>query len=335
MKPPDKLSKKLRVIVSLLVVGVIAFSVYVSLPHQEQNQFLKQLKDWTTELFHSLPFGENEAITPTLENSLAMVHALDVGQGESIVIETQDATVVIDTGERGQETTVLSFLQQQNIQEIDLLIMTHPHSDHMGSMSQVVKAMPVHRIVMPDLPDALVPTTKGYLDLLEAIAEKDLRISSAVPGDVYDLGQDISLTIIGPVFGERKEYDNLNDYSVISRLDAGSVSFLFTGDAESASEQALLFTGQPIKADILNVGHHGSSTSTGADFFSAVAPQAVFMSCGLDNSYGHPHREVMELFKNQGATIYRTDRDGTITFETDGTDFLVQTQEQSSFGKAA
>ena len=249
------------------------------------------------------------------------VHIQDMGQADSILILAPDATVLIDAGENDQGDQVLRYLAAQGITSIDLLIATHPHSDHIGGMDTVINGIEVGRILMPALPDALIPTTKTYTDLLIAIDRNDVHLQIAEPGQTFDLGDGALLTILGPQGSPR----NLNDLSIVSRLDYGTVSFLFTGDIESAAEAALLASGVPLQATILDVPHHGSRTSSTPEFIGAVAPALATISCGLDNSYGHPHRETLEILAEAAAHIARTDRSSHLVIVTDGKEFSFST----------
>lgn len=236
------------------------------------------------------------------------VHAIDVGQGNSFLIKTGSSTVLIDAGENDQGDTVLSYLKSAGVTRLDLVIGTHPHSDHIGGLDYILSHVPADRVILPKIPDSLLPTTRTYRDLLDIIGEKGLQITPAKPGAQFDLGG-ATLTLLAPA-GEN--FTDLNDYSVVARLDGGGSSFLFTGDCTAAGESALLEDGQNPDVDILFVGHHGSSTSSGKTFLKAVSPMASLISVGADNSYGHPHPEVVERLTGYGP-IYRTDLLGSLT----------------------
>jgi beta-lactamase superfamily II metal-dependent hydrolase len=242
------------------------------------------------------------------------VHFIDVGQGKAILVQTKTGNVLIDAGERDRGEAVVSYLRRHGVRELDLLIATHPHSDHIGGMEHVLREMNVGKIIMPELPDAVVPATRVFTDLLLAIARDGHSVTAAGAGDVYELGGDISLMILGPV----NTYNDINNHSVVARLDYGDVSFLFTGDIESRSERDLVESGQRLRATVLDVGHHGSGTSSTEIFVDAVSPQIAVISSGIDNSYGHPARAAVERLQNSGAQILRTDLSGSIVISTDG-----------------
>lgn len=241
---------------------------------------------------------------------LVKVHFIDVGQGDSILIQSGDASMLIDAGTNESGTVVTDYLKSQGITRLDWVIGTHPHEDHIGGLDNVIRGFDIDRIMMPEKEH----TTKTFEDVLDAIMEKDLSITVPVPGDTYELGSG-SFTVLGPV----KDYGNdLNNWSVAIRFVCGDTSFVFTGDAESEAEADMLAQNPDMGANVLKLGHHGSSTSTSDAFLNAVHPGAVVISCGRDNDYGHPHDSTLEKIHGIGADIYRTDTQGTIIVESDG-----------------
>lgn len=252
------------------------------------------------------------------------VHFIDVGQADCELIQTPESNVLIDAGDIGGGDAVVAYLKAQGVERIDLLIASHPHADHIGGMKEVVEAFDIGKIIFSDVPDALIPTSKTYENLLDAIAARGYRITKAVPRDVYDLGGGASLTILGPV----DQYDDLNETSIACRFDFGKTSFLFTGDAEKENENDLVAAyGSALKADVFKLGHHGSSTSNQQKLLSVVNPEIAVCEVGYDNSYGHPHAETLERLKKMGVTLYRTDRDGTVVIGSDGETLSVVTEK--------
>lgn len=242
------------------------------------------------------------------------LHMIDVGQGLSVLLRSPEgACALIDAGDRGAEEVICPYLRELGVTELDLVVATHMHADHIGGMDEVIREFGGKRVIMPDMPKSITPTTKSYTDLLSAIEDKGCRITLAKPGAEYPLGSAV-LTVLGPVSG----YDDLNNTSVVTRIRYGEAAFLVTGDAEEVSEQDMLDSRRVQPAQVLIAGHHGSSTSSSAAFLSAVKPSYIGISCGEDNSYGHPHREAMQRFQKAGATILRTDLSGTVVFYTDG-----------------
>lgn len=247
------------------------------------------------------------------------VHFIDVGQGDSMLIEGSGESVLIDAGENDKGDEVLAYLAQAGIKKLDFAIGTHPHSDHIGGMDTVIEGIPVGKLLMPDVPDSIVPTTRTYLSMLDAAEEQGTEIFFAYPGDTYTVCGGI-LSVLGPV----EDYKDLNNESLVMRFDFGETAFLFTGDQEADAEEDLLASGVEVSADVLKIGHHGSSTSTSKAFFDAVSPSIAVIECGEGNDYGHPHRETRELLEKAGIEAYRTDLNGNIVVSSDGKSLTVQ-----------
>ncbi len=249
------------------------------------------------------------------------VYIIDVGQGSATLLTTGSQSILIDAGENGKGQTVLDVLSALGITHLDYMIGTHPHSDHIGGMDEVLKNITVDTVIMPKIPDKIVPTTKTYEDVLAVLLEKNIKTIAATPGKSYAVGA-MKLDIFGPV----DEFDNLNNISVISKITFGNVRVLISGDAEKAAERAVLKAGYNLAAELYVVGHHGSTTSSGKGFLDAIKPQYGAISCGLDNDYGHPHTETLQALDDRGITVHRTDLSGMITYTTDGTNITVKTE---------
>ena len=245
------------------------------------------------------------------------VHYIDVGQGDSALITLPNGkTMLIDAGDNGTERQLISYLKSVGISQIDYLVGTHPHSDHIGGMQEILESFPVGKIFMP----RVTHTSQTYIKLLETIQEKNLSVSTARQGKlVLDEG-DVHAEFLAPC---SDSYEDLNNYSAVLRLTYQDTAFLFMGDAETLAEREILSCASDVSADVLKVGHHGSSTSTSKQFLDAVSPDYAVISCGSDNSYGHPHRETLESLEKAGCSVLRTDETGTILIETDGNQIRV------------
>lgn len=250
------------------------------------------------------------------------VHVIDVGQGDATLIRQGDAAMLIDAGVTDQGDTVVAYLRSQGVQRLQLVIATHAHADHIGGMTWVLKAFPVDTFVMKTLPEGVTPTTTTYERMLNTLLKKNIPVREAAAGDTYRLG-DADVRILGPV----RDFEKVNDQSVVCMVTYGQRRFLFTGDAEYAAETALLKSGQDLAADVLKAGHHGSSDASSWPFLEAVRPSVGLISCGRDNDYGHPHQELLKRFSRRSMEVYRTDQQGTVVVHTDGRSLSVTTEK--------
>ena len=244
------------------------------------------------------------------------VYFFDVGQGDSELIRLPGGeNILIDAGTSSTEDELVGELRSLGAETLDLVVATHPHADHIGGMAAVIDAFDVRQVVMPRISESDTPTTKTYENLLQSIADKGLTITPAEPGDELLSSGGAVLTVLAP---NGEDYGDLNNYSVVLRLTYGEDSFLFTGDAEEASEEEMLSLDWPLTATVLKCGHHGSESSTSPAFLDGVSPQYAVISCGVDNDYGHPDAVTLEKLEAAGAEVFRTDLQGTILASTDG-----------------
>ncbi len=247
-------------------------------------------------------------------------HFIDVGQGDSIYIKTPEQNILIDGGDRGN--TVVNYLRNQGVSSLDLVIGTHPHADHIGGLINVMKAIPVKEIIDPDV----VHSTTAFEDYLDVIDAKDIKFTVGRAGMKRDLGGGAEMKIIHP---SSPSSSHLNNASIVCRVTFGTVSFMFTGDAEQAAESQVLNRGYTLDSDILKIGHHGSRTSTTQAFLNAVNPNVSVIMCGKHNQYGHPHDETLNKLSNAGVDIYRTDLQGHIIITTDGETYDINKEAYS------
>ncbi|KPU45801.1 hydroxyacylglutathione hydrolase [Oxobacter pfennigii] len=238
------------------------------------------------------------------------VQFIDVGQADSILIQDGSGVMLIDAGNNADSNLIVNYIRQQGISKIDYLIGTHPHEDHIGGMDAVIDTFDIGTIYMPKI----TSNTQTFEDVVTAIRNKDMQITTPVPGSSFKLAE-ADCTIFAP---NGSDYDNVNDYSIVVRLDYEDTSFLFTGDAESVSENEMINKGYDIDADVLKVGHHGSDSSTTEAFLKKVSPDYAVISVGQGNTYGHPAAATLNRLKNAGVKIYRTDESGTIIAASNG-----------------
>lgn len=251
------------------------------------------------------------------EGELA-VHFIDVGQGDAALLVTSDSAVMIDTGPGSSRGSTLEYVRGHT-EKLDLMILTHPHEDHIGGAADVLRNIPTAKVIMPDA----VTDTRTFSNVLDAVEESGADTALAAPGDVYELGG-MRITILAPV---SSEYEDMNNYSVVCRVEYGSRSFVFTGDAERQSELEIIgrYGASALRCDVLKVGHHGSDTSSSAEFLGVLRPRIAVISAGKDNDYGHPHRASLRRLEKAGVEkIYRTDELGTVVLVCDGTEITAE-----------
>ncbi len=271
-------------------------------------------KDFRSSIKEQFGFNDSSA---SVEGVIEM-HVIDVGQGDSILIKSDDCALLIDAGPNSSQERLVSYLKSEGISRLDCLVLTHPHEDHIGGADYVIRNFEIDSLLMPDCS----ANSKAFENLLDAIEEKSLSISIPERGDKFILDE-INFTVLAPGEGEYKE---TNDYSIVLRAEYGDTAFMLTGDAEELSENEILdyFGSAFLDCDVLKAGHHGSSTSNSKAFVRALSPKYAAISCELDNSYGHPHREVRSLFEEEGIEYFRTDYDSDIVFVSDGKEVTVE-----------
>jgi competence protein ComEC len=259
-----------------------------------------------------------ETVTPTPAGQL-MVHFIDVGQGDSILIQAPGGySILIDGGEAG--SGALEYLRRQKISKLDLIILTHPDSDHLGGIVEILKTLPVMKIVTNGQPH----TTTLYENFLDAVAKGTAEYSEVKRGENLKYGE-LVLNFLNPL---SIKDDNLNNNSLVFRIEYRTVSFMFTGDAQADGEAQLLSSKLPLSSTILKVAHHGSKSSSTPAFLQAVHPAVAVYTAGLGNPSGNPSPDTLANLAAVGAKIYGTDQNGTIIVSTDGIDYLVQTEKQ-------
>lgn len=249
------------------------------------------------------------------------VHYIDVGQADCSLLKYQSSVVMIDAGDVDSYSKISNYLDSLGIVSIDYLILTHMHSDHIGSARKVIENYNVSNVIMTKLPERNMPTNDVFSGLLDCLSAYDGRIIEARAGDSYAL-EGFDFSIIAPV----KQYEDLNNGSIVVMAHFEKNRFLFMGDAEYESELDIIESKADVCADVLKLGHHGSSSSTVEAFLNAVSPNVAVVSCGRDNVYGHPDGIIINRLDRFGIDIYRTDFQGNITIESDGNNYRVITE---------
>lgn len=302
--------KKIKVAVIALVC---LFSLWQGWP-QRAAEFASETLDVISEF---APPGESSSLASQKAEFVGdgnlSVHFIDVGNADSTLIICDGEAALIDAGENEDGETVVNYLKDQGVTGLKYAVGTHPHSDHIGGLDTVLHDIPTETTLLPEK----THTTKTYQDVLTAINKTGSRLMIPAVGDKLSLGG-ATLTVLSP----DRVWDDLNNNSIVLYLEYGEDSFLFAGDAETAAEDVMLDTGTVPEADVLKVGHHGSSTSTGYRWLWTIMPDYCVIPCGTGNKYGHPHEEVMSRLsdhsKVNGTTVYRSDENGTIVAFSDG-----------------
>lgn len=263
--------------------------------------------------YHSVDAYESDQFATRPSGLNLEVHFIDIGQGDATLIVYDDFHILIDGGNNGTEEKLLDYLDKQQVDDIEILVATHPDADHIGGLAEVIDHYDVHLII--DSGES--HSSQTYKNYYEAVKRQQARgaIYLEDADFIFPLSEQITFEIIetGDDNGDR------NNNSVVAKLSYSEIDFLFTGDMESKTEQKIL--DRQLEAEILKAGHHGSKTSSSNEFLDVVKPETVIISAGLNNSYGHPHRPLIDRLKHYTDDIYVTYEKGHIVVTTDGTDY--------------
>lgn len=258
------------------------------------------------------------------------VKMLNVGQGDAILIQTEEQTVLIDTSDLDEQDKLRTELKKAGVTRMDKVILTHPHADHIGGMPVLLKEFQVGEVYDNGMPS----TSKIYLGYMKTLKQQNISRKALKAGDVLDFGSGASFHVFAPTEavqqeGRQKGYKHdPNNESVVGKLVYGDFTMMFTGDAEKKEETPVVAAyGGEVRAKVLKSGHHGSKTSSSPEFLQAVAPEAVLISCGAGNDYGHPHKETMKKYHALKLKIYETDKNGTITITSNGATYDIQPEK--------
>ncbi len=262
-----------------------------------------------------------------------VIHFVDVDQADCMLLIAGDTTVMIDGGNTGTSQNVLSYLRRFGVDQIDLMVNTHPHGDHLGGLPAVLHNIPTDEIWC----STTSFDTYLFREFDKIADQKDLNIYHPAPGTVFQ-EDGLSITVLGPL-NSANTYTDLNDTSLVLMVQYGQRRFLFTGDMEVYAEQELVSAHINLKADVLKVGHHGSYSSTSQVFLNQVDPDYGIICCGRNNEYGHPHDSPMNRLNRAEVELYRTDLMGSVVLVTDGDSmaFFLETAntELTGYEKAA
>ena len=264
------------------------------------------------------PAASQTGTTPSDgQNAAFQMHFIDVGQALSVLVECDGQFMLYDGGNVDDGSLVVSYLQKQGVEQLEYVFCSHAHEDHVGGLAAALAYFPAYHVYSP----VTEASTKCFKDFVKYTQQQGLQLEVPSVGTVWPLGS-ATVTLLGPV----TQYSETNNTSLVLRIDYGVTSFLLTGDMENTAETDLVNSGANLKADVLQVGHHGSSTSTSYLFLNAVLPEMGVISCGTGNKYGHPHEETLSILRDAKVDVYRTDLLGTITVSSDGQNYTVATE---------
>lgn len=245
-------------------------------------------------------------------SGIMRVHFIDVGQADCILIQADGRNLLIDAGSNENETQVVRYLKKEGIVYLDYVIASHAHVDHIGGMDAVIRNFPIGMFFLP----GECYDTETFQDVLKAVRDQKITIHRPRFLEAYSLGK-ARFVFVTP--NSEKQYEDVNDSSLGIRISNGRHSFLLCGDISQVTEKTILRSNIDIRSDVMKLNHHGSRDANSWEFLKAVHPSFVVITCGEKNEFGHPHKSVMKRVKKLDAGIFRTDRQGTIVFESDGT----------------
>ena len=303
MRKSRKISKKnltVEIIIGILALIITTIYGYNLENNNENTQESQNIETITAKEMQNVELTGAERIK---------IYFFDVGQADSILLTSNEQTMLIDAGANETGKTVVKNLQNLGVTKIDYLVGTHPHEDHIGGLDDVINNFEIGTIYMPKIQT----NTKTFEDVLDAVKNKNLKITAPNVGDTFNVGN-INCEIMSCDSELAKKENNLNLSSIVIRAEFKEQSYLFMGDAETKNENSRTWK----QANVLKVGHHGSDTSSSKNFLNQIKPQIAIIQVGKDNSYGHPKQEILNRLAKLGILIYRTDEKGNILLESDG-----------------
>ena len=303
---------KKRRIPPLLISFLVLFAVFLAGLFRPDG-FLRQPPS-------SLPDRELDSLTDPDEP--LTVRFLDVGQGAAALLISDSHAIVIDGGGRGTSSFFVAYLKEQGVTTLDAVIATHFDEDHIAGLIGAMNVFPANEVLVP----AYTADTKIYASFMRMAENKNLPRRTPSPGETLKFGK-AAIRFLGL---SRFDHERENDNSLAVLVSGGGCRFLFTGDLETEGETELLASGRSLRADVLAVGHHGSSTSTTEELLSAVSPSYAVISVGAENDYGHPSPEVLARLKKAGCEVLRTDISGTVVLTACGGAVLQPFREPSA-----
>lgn len=275
--------------------------------------------------------GTQRASAATVTDSDKALHVsmLNVGQADATLIQYKGKNMLIDTGDVDSRDALVKQLKDKKVKTLDVVLITHPHGDHLGGMAALFKAFQIKQIC----DNGQAANTAMYKNYLKNIKTKNIAYKALKKGDTITLGDDVKFAVLSPGKPFTKENTQgvsesglTNDNSIVCKMTYGTFSIMFTGDAQKEVEEQLLknYKGAELQANVLKVGHHGSKTSSSPAFVAAVKPADATISCGVNNQYKFPHKPTLDTLKKYHVNVYRTDKDGIISIISDGSSYEIK-----------
>lgn len=314
-----KKANKTKNIILYLIAAVIIFSASISIFSDSSLMFWQDVFNYISPTKEVVAYSEEGR---ELAEEKMSVHIIDVGKADSIYINSGDKNILVDAGDIDTSNKVLEYLKKRDVKKLDLVVVSHPHKDHIGGMRDIINEIQIERFMMPEVPDDIIPTGKTYESMLLALDKNNIKVDKPICGDSFKIG-DMELNILSP----SKKYDKLNNNSIVIKLKYGNKSFLLMGDAEKEAENDIIKSGYDLKSDVLKVGHHGSKTSSTQNFLNAVSPKYAAISVG-ENNKNLPRYSVVSRIEQSNIKIFRTDINGDIVFITDGNNIDVKVEKE-------
>lgn len=299
-------AKKTR-LAKRIVIAALAFVLLLS-------ALIPQGQDFWNRLYYQLEI--NGIPQQRVDNPLN-IYFLDVGKADAIIIEADGEFAVLDAGVIPSGALINQTLVKLGADELKYVFASHPDSDHIGGMPEVLYNNSVKLYIQPDISKEVMPSNENVKSVDSILDEKGIPSESVMAGKIYRLGKAV-IELLGPT----TEHDDTNNYSLVMKLTYGDISFLFCGDIEKRGEGKLLKSNADLSADVLKVAHHGSKTSTTQEFLDAVSPEYAVISVGYDTN-DLPDSEVLERLENSVSRVYRTDTNGFMVFSSDGEDIEI------------
>lgn len=315
-----RVKKSKKIITSIITIIILLILAILGINEDVLNTFSKiNLNNYENNISQNNTNQSNQtqeiAKSNIILNKNLDIYFIDVGQADSILLTNNSESMLIDAGNNEDGENVVNFIKEKGITKLNYVIGTHPHEDHIGGLDNVINNFEIEKIYMPKIET----TTKTFEDVIDAINNKNLKISNPKKGETFNLADATCQIMLDPILDK----DNLNLSSIVLKVQYGNNSFLFMGDAEEENEKTIDWP----KVDVLKVGHHGSNTSTSEDFLNQVSPKYAVISAGENNSYGLPKQEIIDRLQKINTKIYRTDKDGTIKMSSDGNEITIEKEK--------